>query len=300
MASYFDEIAKNRYKSLLLFFFLALFFVGIVFLFSLIFGGGLLGLIFSIIIVAIYSIIVLSTGDKLVLKVSKAKPADKVSQTSLYNIVEGLSAAAQIPMPSLYVIDDPNPNAFATGKSKKKASIAVTTGLLSTMNREELEGVLAHETSHIANNDIQYMMIAVVFAGAIGILAAFARNMLFFGGIRINERGQAGIIMIAIFIVLAIIAPLVALLVKLAISRRREYMADANGARLTRNPAGLASALMKIKKYEENPKSMPLKTATEATAPLYISNPFKKGSFSNLFSTHPPIEERIKRLQAMY
>ncbi len=302
MASYFDEIARNRRRSLLLFFLLALFFVFIVYMFSsLLLGFGLIGLILSVSIVAIYSIAVYHGGNALVLKLSGAKETKKEDYPVLYTIISGLAGAAQVPMPKVYVIDDANPNAFATGKNKNNASIAVTAGLLRTMNSEELRGVLGHEISHIANNDIQYMMVAVIFAGAIGIMAAFARNFLLFGGMNMRGRnGDGAVVILAVVVVLGIIAPLIALLVRLAISRRREYMADANGARLTRNPKALADALEKIKRFGERPESPPVKNATEATASMYFSSPFKKESMKNIFSTHPPIEERIRRLRSMY
>ncbi len=301
MASYFDEIARNRRMAILLFFLLALFFVFVVYIFSSLFlGFGLIGLIFSVSIVAIYSIAVYHSGNALVLKASGAKETKREDYPVLYTIISGLASAAQVPMPKVYVIEDANPNAFATGKNRDNAAIAVTTGLLNTMNNEELRGVLSHEISHIANNDIQYMMVAVIFAGAIGIIAAFARNFLFFN-INIRDRNNNGaLVIIAVALILAVIAPLVALLVRLAISRRREYMADANGARLTRNPGALADALEKIKEFNERPESPPVKNATEATASMYFSSPFKKESIKNIFSTHPPIDERIRRLRSMY
>ncbi len=299
MASFFDEIARNRLKSIILLCLFSLLFVGIILLFTTYLGLGAFGLVIAVGIVLLYAIFIYAAGDKLVLKMSGAKEADPAQYKSLYNIVEGLSAAAQVPTPKVYIINDPNPNAFATGKNKKISAIAVTTGLYSMMDREELEGVIAHETSHISNNDIQFMMVAVVFAGAIGIIAAFIRTMFFFGGMGGNSRNNNGMILI-IALVVGLLAPLFALLVRLAISRRREYMADANGARLTRDPAALASALKKIKDYTAKPQATPVKQANEVTASLYFSNPFRASSVMNIFSTHPPIDERIKRLQSMY
>jgi heat shock protein HtpX len=298
MASFFDEIARNKLKSLVLMFLFSLLFVGVIFLVTLFFGIGPLGLLIAVILVAIYAVFVYFSGDKFVLKFSGAQPADQKQYPTLYSAVEGLAAASQIPLPKVYIINDPNPNAFATGRDKKHASVAATTGLLSMMNREELEGVIAHEISHIGDNDIQFMLVAVVFAGAIGIIAAVFRGMFFFGGIGGNRR-NGGYLLIIAFLV-GLLAPLFALLIRLAISRRREYMADANGARLTRAPQSLANALKKIKGYSVAPQSTPMKHANEVTAPMYFANPFKASSILNLFSTHPPIDDRIKKLEQMY
>lgn len=299
MASFFDEIARNKMKSILLLFLFSLFFVGIIFLFTYFLGLGIFGLVIALAIVVAYALFVYFSGEKFVLKVSGAKPADKNSNPYLYDTVEGLAAANQLPMPKIYIINDPNPNAFATGRNKKHSYVVVTSGLLSMMNKTELQGVLAHEMSHIYNNDILFMLIAVIFVGAIGIIAAIARTSLFFGGFEGGGRNNSGIILI-IALVLGLLAPLFAMLIRLAISRRREYMADANGARIIRNPQALASALKKIEQYSKNPQAQPVKHANGVTAPLYFSNPLKKSSLMNLFSTHPPIEERIKRLEKMY
>jgi heat shock protein HtpX len=198
-------------------------------------------------------------------------------------------------MPRLYIIDDPIPNAFATGRDPKHASIAVTSGLLSMLKREELEGVVAHEMSHIANFDIRFAMVAIVFAGAIALLGEFAWRSLWFGfrgGGDRRERG-GGALLIIIALAFVILTPIFAQIVRLALSRQREYLADANGARLTRYPEGLASALEKIKNA-----SIPTKSANDTTASLFFSNPFPN-KFGFLGSTHPPIDERIKRLRAM-
>ncbi len=298
MASFFDEISANRAKSLLLMAVFTLFFLGIIFLLELIFGGGLFLLILGFILILIYAAFVYFAGDKVILKTSGAQPADPDKYRDLYEVVEGLALATQIPKPKVYVINDPNPNAFATGKNKKAASIAVTSGLLGMMDKSELEGVLAHETSHIADNDIQFMMIAIVFAGAIGLIAAVMRGAFLFGGI--SGRGRNGGSILIIALVIGLLAPVFALLIRLAISRRREYMADANGARITRNPAELASALTKIKQFSAQPKAPPVKHANEVNASLYFANPFNSKSFMNLFSTHPPIDDRIDKLQHMY
>ena len=299
MTSFFDEIAKNKVKSMLLMAVFSAFFVGIIYVIAIFAGLGIFGLVLGIVLVGLYAAFVYKSGDKMVLKMSGAVPADKQQYQTLYNLVEGLSSAMQVPMPNIYIIRDNNPNAFATGRNKKHAAIAVTTGLLSMMSKEELEGVIAHEMSHIGDNDIQFMMVAVIFAGVIGIVAAFARNMLWFGGLG-RGRNNGGGMVIIIALVLGILAPIFATLIRLAISRRREYMADANGARVIRAPAYLASALGKIRDYSNLQTARPVRRANEMTAPLYFSSPFSKKSILNLFSTHPPIEERIDRLKQMY
>ncbi len=299
MASFFDEIARNKLKSILLMaLFSALFFFFIYFFVLFVVGGGVVGFAIGGAIIIAYAAFAYFGGSKVVLKMSGAQKADSSKYPVLFDAVEGLAAASQIPMPEVYIINDPNPNAFATGRNKKHASVAVTTGLLSMMDKNELQGVIAHEISHIYDNDIQFMMLAVVFAGVIGLIAAFFRNMLFFGGFGENNRG-GGVILI-IGLVLSIIVPIVAFLIRLAISRRREYMADANGARITRSPQSLADALKKIAGYTTNPSVAPVKHANEMTASLYFSNPLKAKSVMNIFSTHPPIDERIKRLEQMY
>lgn len=300
MTSFFDEISRNRLRSMALMLIFGALFMGIVYLFVLFFGGGLAGILFGLLIVVAYAAFTYFAGDKLVLKMSGAKEADRRQYQTLYSLVEGLAMASQLPMPKVYVINDPSPNAFSTGRNRKVSAIAVTSGLLSTMDRRELEGVLAHEMSHIYNNDIQFMMVAVVFAGAIGLFAALMRNALLFGGgLGGRDRNNAGLLML-VGLVIGLLAPLVALLIRLAISRRREYMADANGARITRDPVSLADALKKIQAYSASPQARPMRNANEITAPLYISNPFNAASVMNLFSTHPPIAERIKRLEHMY
>lgn len=252
-------------------------------------------MIFSI----IYSLIAYYSGDQMILSMSGARPVTKKEYPYLYNTLEGLSIAANIPMPKAYVIDDSALNAFATGRDPKHASITVTTGLLKTMNRQELEGVVAHEMSHIKNFDIRMMMLTAVLVGVITLLSDFLLRMFLWGGKGNSDRKGGGIVIIFIVLglVLAILSPIIGQLVKLAISRKREYMADANGALLTRYPPGLASALKKIAK---DPDPL-VDRANKATANLFISVPFRKdsGFLVNMFSTHPPIQERIKRLEAM-
>lgn len=232
-------------------------------------------------------------SDKLVLKMTKARPATREEFFDLYTVTENLAITAGLPMPKLYVVDDPAPNAFATGRNEKHAVVAATTGLLAMLDRTELEGVIAHELSHIKNRDMLVMTVAVVLAGFIAIVADIFLRMAFIGGN--NEgNGRAGIIFIILGVVAAILAPIAAQLIQLAISRRREFLADSSGALLTRYPDGLASALQKIASYNR-----PMRSANHATAHLFISNPFgaNAGKFINkLFATHPPVEERVEAL----
>ena len=298
MASFFDEIARNKAKSILLMaVFCAIFFL-IMYVFVIFLGGGPFAIAAGAAVILLYAAFSYFAGDKIILKMSGAKKADPAQYPVLFDAVEGLAAATQIPKPDIYVINDPSPNAFATGRNKKHACIAVTSGLLSMMNREGLQGVISHEISHISDNDIQFMMLAIVFAGAIG-LAASAIRMSFFFGFGGNNRSGGGMFFL-IALALSIIAPIMAFMVRLAISRKREYMADANGARITRNPQSLANALKKIDGYSTKPNAPPVKNANDVTASLYFSSPLRKQSISNLFSTHPPTAERIKRLEQMY
>ena len=304
MASFFDEIAANKLKSIILMVLFSLLFFAIIYAVVWLLGGGIFGLIVGGIVIIAYALFSYFYGASMVLKLSRAKPANEKDYPMLYDIIGGLAAAGQIKMPKVYVIDTKDPNAFATGRNKNNASVAVTTGLLAIMNRQELEGVLSHEISHIYNNDIQFMMLAVVFGGVIGIIAAVFRYSFFFGGFGNDRGGNAGIVLL-VELALAIIAPIVAMLIRLAISRRREYMADANGARMTRDPASLASALKKIKDFTQNPQKAAAaqqngRYASPVTAYLYFSSPVSMKSITNLLSTHPPIDERIKRLQNMH
>lgn len=233
-------------------------------------------------------------SDKLVLSMTHAKPAKRDEYFDLYTATENLAITAGLPMPKLYVIEDPAPNAFATGRDEKRAVVAATTGLLAMLDRTELEGVIAHELSHIKNRDMLVMTVAVVLAGFVAIVAdMFLRASMFGGGNR-DDNGKAGALFAVLALVAAILAPIAAQLIQLAVSRRREFLADASGALLTRYPDGLASALRKISSYQA-----PMRSANHATAHLFIANPFgaRAGRFINkLFATHPPVEERVKRL----
>jgi heat shock protein HtpX len=229
---------------------------------------------------------------------SRARPAQRPEDAEIINAVEGLCIAAGMPAPKVYVIDDTAPNAFATGRDPARASIAVTTGLVQKMDRSELEGVIAHELSHIANRDTLYMTLVAILAGAVILLADWSRRWLWWGGGRRRSgRSSSGAGIIALVaIVLMILAPIFATLIQLAISRQREFLADAKGAMLTRYPEGLAKALEKIAADPE-----PLEVANKATAHMYIYNPLRDhgGWLNSLFSTHPRVEERVARLRSM-
>jgi len=235
-------------------------------------------------------------SDKLVMAMTRAKEADSNEYRELHRLVENLAITAGLPKPRVYVMAEPQPNAFATGRDPKHAAVAVTTGLMKILDRSELEGVLAHELSHIGNRDTLMMSVVSVLVGTIALLADwYMRSMLFGRGN--NERNNSGPLM-ALGIIAAILAPIIASLIQLAVSRRREFLADASGVLLTRYPEGLANALRKISSDRE-----PLEVANRGTAHLYIINPLKGSQaldgFSKLFSTHPPIEDRIKALREM-
>jgi len=231
-------------------------------------------------------------SDKIVLKLAGAKPAKREEYFDLYNTVENLAITAGLPMPKIYVIADPAPNAFATGRDKDHAVVAATTGLLQILDKTELEGVIGHELSHIGNRDMLLSTVVVVLAGFVSILADVFRRNLFFS--RRDDNNRAGGILVIVGVLLSIFAPIFAMLIQFAISRKREFLADASGALLTRYPEGLASALRKISQY-----SQPMKRQSSAIAHLYIADPkgYKIGQkLANLFATHPPVEERIKAL----
>lgn len=252
-------------------------------------------LYFAIIFSVLMNIFSYWYSDKIVLKMSQAHEAKREEYTELYRVVENLAITAGLPLPKIYIINDPSPNAFATGRNKEHAVVAVTTGLLTLLNKTELEGVIAHELAHIGNRDILLQTIVVVLVGFVSILAnIFIRSG--FGGGR-NRRGgggKAGGVLAIIGIIFIILSPVFAKLIHLAISRKREFLADASGALLTRYPEGLAMALQKISQA-----NIPMQNANKATAHLFIASPFAGAkSFSNLFSTHPPVEERIKALLA--
>lgn len=239
-------------------------------------------------------------SDKIVLSISGAREAKRQEFFDFYTVTENLAIAAGLPKPKLYVIDDSAPNAFATGRDPEHAVVCATTGLLDKLNRTELEGVIAHELTHVKNYDIRLMSIVSVLVGTVALLGDWFLRMSYFGRSRDNDNKQAGAIFLALGFLFAILSPIIAQLIRLAISRRREFMADSGAVSITRQPSGLASALRKISADHE-----PLEVANKATAHLYIANPFKNdhksalSMFANLFNTHPPISERLKALEEM-
>ncbi len=295
MATLYTQQTKNVEKTWLLMSFFLIIIIGLGFMFSQIYHNPVI-LYFFVIFSVVMNIVGYWYSDKIALSLAHAKPASREEYFDFYTIVENLSITAGLPMPKIYVIDDPAPNAFATGRDKNHAVIAATTGLLAMMNKTELEGVIAHELSHVGNRDMLVSTVAVVLVGFISIISDMLIRMTFFGGRRDEKEGN-GLFMI-VGIILAILAPIMATLIQLAISRKREYLADASGALLTRYPEGLASALEKISKYER-----PMINQSTAIAHLYIANPFGSGKFGKkiggLFSTHPPIEDRIQILREM-
>ncbi len=296
----YEQIASNKRKS----FFLILFFLCLIFGLAWLFGQltdwGPYGLTLAVVIAVAMTFGSYYSSDKIVLAISRAKPVEKKDYPYLYNVVEGLAIAAGLPKPRCYIIDDTAPNAFASGRNPKNSVIVVTKGLLEKLNRAELEGVIAHEMAHIKNYDILVQTLAVVMVGVVALLSDWIlRSFLWGGGRRRSSSksgGNVGAIIVVVGLILAIFSPLIAQLIRLAVSRKREFLADANGAFLTRYPPGLASALKKLAADKE-----PLEAANKATAHLYIVNPLKdiKGSVNRLFSTHPPIEERVAALEKM-
>ncbi len=297
----FDEVRSNKIKSVVLIVLFLLLVGGLGSVIGLIYGSTVFGVAVSVIVGLVYVLIVFNSGDQMILKMTGARPVTKKEFPYLYHTLEGLAIAAGIPTPKAYVIEDSALNAFATGKDPQHASITVTTGLLKVMKRQELEGVIAHEMSHIKNYDVRFMMLAVVLVGLVTLLSDFILRSFLWGshGRKRDDRGGGNIqlLFIALGLLFAILAPLIGYMIKLAISRKREFMADANEAVLTRYPPGLASALEKISK---DPDPL-VDKANKATAHLFISTPFRKeqGFVTHLFATHPPIEERIKRLKEM-
>lgn len=294
MATLYTQQSRNIGKTWLLMSSFLVIVILLGFVFSRMYGNPNILYIFIIFSVGM-NIISYWYSDKIALSLAKAHPATREVYFNFYTIVENLAITAGLPMPKIYVIEDPSPNAFATGRNKDHAVIAVTTGLLSIMNRQELEGVIAHEMSHIGNKDMLISTVAVVLVGFVSIVSDMMMRMSLFGGSRDNDRGGNGIFAI-LGIVVIILAPIASTLIQLAISRKREYLADASGALLTRYPEGLASALEKISQY-----GRPMQTQSHAIAHLYIANPLGSGKFkksvSSLFSTHPPVEDRINKLR---
>lgn len=297
-----DHVSQNKFKTFLIMFFFALFTVGIVYIFGRAFGfgeSGALGFVgMALIATGIMNFVSYYFSDKIVLGISGAKPIDEKSNKELYRIVENLCIASGLPVPKIYIIEDSAPNAFATGRDPKHATVVFTTGILQKLNKQELEGVAAHELSHVGNRDTLVMTVVSVLVGTIALLADWFMHSMWYGGHDRDSDSKGNALFMVLAVVAAILAPIIAQLIQLAVSRRREFLADASGVLITRYPQGLASALKKISADKE-----PLEVANRGTAHLYIINPLKgseiKGFLIGLFNTHPPVEARIKALQEM-
>jgi heat shock protein HtpX len=297
----YEQISANKWKSFFMVFIFILFVLGVGYIIGRVWGGWYYGIAIAGVIAIVMALVSYYQSDSVALRLSGAVPVQEGEYIPYRSAVEGLAIAAGIPTPKIYVIVSQSMNAFATGRDPKHASVCATTGLLERMNEQELEGVVAHEISHVKNYDILLMTITIVLVGTLILLSdIFLRTFWFGGDSDEGGDGEATLILMVIGIVLAILAPIIGQLIKLAISRRREYLADANGALLTRYPPGLASALEELQKDEYQ-----LKTANKATAHLFIVQPLKtekgqRGSrFNRMFDTHPPIEDRIARLKQM-
>lgn len=289
----YTQVASNRRRTW--------FFLGVYILLILLLGGVISWYYNSVdlllvagVIAVVQGLVSLRYSDSIALMIAQAKPMPREQFPEVYRLVENLTITAGLPMPRLYLIQDSAINAFATGRDPNHAALAVTTGLLDRLNKNEIEGVLAHELTHVGNEDIRLMSMVMIMAGLIALVSDFFLRSVFWGRRRDNENssGQLGLILAVIAIVLAILAPLAATLIQLAISRKREFMADAGGVLLTRYPEGLIGALQKIAGDQE-----PLEVANKATAHMYFANPLKGGAVASLFATHPPIEDRINALR---
>ena len=290
----YSQITSNKRKSVFL---ITIFFVLVIFVgyaFGQYTGYGYYGLYIAIAISILMSLTSYYSGDKIALTTSGAKgPLQKNDNPYVYRMVENLSITAGLPMPKIYIIPNSAMNAFATGRDPQHASIALTQGIIDGLENEELEGVIAHEFSHIKNYDIRIMMLVIVLIGTITLMADWALRFGLFGGRSNRNSNNNGNILAIVGIILAVLSPLFAKLIQLAISRKREFLADADASLLTRYPEGLARALEKISQHSNLPN------ANRATAHLFIANPINKKSFAKLFSTHPPVEDRVKELRSM-
>jgi heat shock protein HtpX len=304
----YEQIASNKRKTVLLIFGAIVLLGAVGYVLGLWYGGsgsGIYGLVGAVALAIVLSLGAFFGGDRLVLASTRAREVTQQEQARLHNIVEGLSIAAGIPKPRVYVIPEQAPNAFATGRNPEHSSVAVTEGLLATMNRVELEGVIGHELSHVVDRDILVGTLVATLVGAVVLISEFFLRSWWWGGFRGRrggDRSGGGIeaIIFAIGLVLLVLAPIIGQVIRLAVSRQREFLADAQGALLTRYPPGLASALRKIGAAS----GIPMRSANNATAHLWLNQPSRvqgegMGPLEKLFSTHPPIEERIRRLEEM-
>lgn len=295
----YDQISANKRRTALLIVVFFALVIAIGYVFGQAFDVGYGGVLVAFVVAVVMTWGSYWYSDRIVLTLSRARPVDRETEPYLVNAIEGLAIAAGLPVPRAYVIDDPAPNAFATGRDPEHAAIAVTTGLLHKLDRLELEGVIAHELSHVKNRDTLVQTLAAVLAGTVVLASDWMLRSLWWRGGRRRDGeggGQLQLLFLLLGLALAVLAPIFATLIQMAISRQREYLADANAALLTRYPAGLASALRKIAADTNR-----LRVANKATEPLYIYNPLRDygGALNALFNTHPPIEERIRRLEAM-
>lgn len=297
-----DHVSGNIFKTWLIMFFFSMFTVVVIYIIARGFGDGEMGGLgltgFALIMAGLMNFVSYYWSDKIVLGISGAKPIEKKNNPEVYRLVENLCIAAGLPLPKIYILEDSAPNAFATGRDPKHAAICFTSGILDKLSKQELEGVTAHELSHVGNRDTLLMSVVSVLVGTIALLSDFFMRSMWFGRHSNRDNRGGNSIMLVVAIVAAILAPIVAMLIQLAVSRRRELLADASGVLLTRYPEGLASALLKISSDREQ-----LEAANRGTAHLYIVNPLKgkqaQAWLASLFNTHPPIDVRVKALREM-
>ncbi len=285
----YKQIAENKRKTALLIFVFVLMIGGIAALFAWAYNDWKIA-VWTLVVAIVYAAIQYYFADSIAVAMTGAREITKKDNPKLYNTVENLSITTGLPMPKVYIVDDPAPNAFATGRDPKHAIVAATTGLLDIMDNKELTAVMAHEMSHVKNYDIRVSMIVFGLTCVIGLISDLAFRMMFYGNRRReNEGSPVGYVLV---LIAAILSPILAGLVQMAVSRQREYLADASAVNITRYPEGMIAALKKLQAH-----SQPMKSQNIATETMYINNPLKKGFFSNLFSSHPPIEKRIERLE---
>lgn len=287
----YSDIASNKRRTVIIMLAFIIFTAAIIWVFAKYLGGGIGVFYGGLIGACVYALFTYYAGAKMALAVNQAHEIKKSDNPRLWRVVENLAITDGLPMPRVYIMNDPSPNAFATGRDPRHASVCVTSGLLNIMNDDELQGVLAHELGHIKNYDIRVTMVAFALTAVISLLADIILRLTWFGG---GDRDENNQVFLILGIIAAILAPIVATLIQLAVSRQREYLADATGALTTRYPEGLASALEKIKKAGSVTRRQ-----NTATAHLFFANPLKKHSLASLFDTHPPIDDRIKRLRTM-
>ena len=297
MPTLYSQAESNVRKTWILITGFLIFIIGLGWLFSYLLDNSIF-LIIAVVLAFFQSFFSYWYSDKIVLGITHAQPIKKKDNPELYRVVENLCITAGLPLPKIYIINETQPNAFATGRDEKHAVVAVTRGLLEKLEKPELEGVIAHELSHIRNKDMLLQTVVVVLVGAVAILSNIFLRISFWGGARRDSRDSGGGILLVLGILAAVLAPLAASLIKLAISRKREFLADASGALLTRYPEGLARALEKISQDQN-----PMRAANSSVAHLFISSPFKgkqsRNWFTKLFMTHPPVEERVRALRGM-